>query len=358
MNYDSVNEIFEAGVRNMTCLFKDSGSYDEGSYSLAGADFISFNGETITGIYAYGNSYWGFNKDGNNLAVDNRDTRMRSLYREEGTLYNYYRFIKVRWEGWSHYNSSSEAYQLQYDLVFWNTGDISLHMIKIPTACYDGLFTITTDKAQEYVKPTKDAPDITFKYDSENVLYETVYEVTRLVYPFRLLISDKEGVLYTIETDTESGKDVLVTLEEKEISVSLFKEKGFQQMPKWENIKVLDTPKVYTWSEDRVFALQAVVTGTPPKQYIECAADLSADTVLGIKALNAEYTGEVTEQHSFDGIEFSEEIPMKDFLTMDLDMLYAGLTDARQITFRFWLEGDATLTAFIMNYRNGDDDDG
>ena len=83
MNYDSVNEIFEAGVRNMTCLFKDSGSYDEGSYSLAGADFISFNGETITGIYAHGNSYWGFNNDGNNLAVDNRDTRMRSLYREQ-----------------------------------------------------------------------------------------------------------------------------------------------------------------------------------------------------------------------------------------------------------------------------------
>ena len=47
---------------------------------------------------------------------------------------------------------------------------------------------------------------------------------------------------------------------------------------------------------------------------------------------------------------------MEEFLLMDLDALYAGLLDAKTITFRFWLAGDATLTSFVMNYRNGDDD--
>ena len=57
------------------------------------------------------------------------------------------------------------------------------------------------------------------------------------------------------------------------------------------------------------------------------------------------------------GETFTGETPMADFLTMELDELYAGLLEAKTITFRFWLAGDATLTSFIMNYRNGDDDD-
>lgn len=93
-------------------------------------------------IYAHGDSYWGIGSDATHLKVDNRDIRMRSLYREEGTLYSYYRFLKIRWEGWSHYNASGSDYQLKYDLLFWDTGDISLHMISVTVQCYDGGFPI------------------------------------------------------------------------------------------------------------------------------------------------------------------------------------------------------------------------
>ena len=116
-------------------------------------------------------------------------------------------------------------------------------------------------------------------------------------------------------------------------------------------------PEVLSWSDSRSFPLNAMITGTPPKQYIECMADLSDETVLGIKALNAEYKGDVTVQYSYDGEVYTDEVPMADFLLMDLDVLFAGLLETKTITFRFWLAGDATLTTFIMNYRNGDDDD-
>lgn len=132
MNYDSVNEIFSAGVTNMTCLLQDSGSYDGGTLAVSGADFFTFMGNAVPSVYAHGDSYWGFGSDTSHLKVDNRDTRMRSLYREEGTLYSYYRFLKIRWEGWSHYNASGADYQLKYDLILWDTGDISLHMIEVP----------------------------------------------------------------------------------------------------------------------------------------------------------------------------------------------------------------------------------
>lgn len=371
MDYNGINEIFGAGIENMTCLLKDSGSYDGGTLALDGADFLSFFGNSVAKIYSHGDSYWGFGTDSTHLTVDNRDSRMRSLYREEGTLYGYYSFIKIRWEGWSHYNQSSASYQLKYDLILWDTGDVSLHMVEIPASCYDGNFQLRTDRDYNYTKPTKDSPDVTFQYSGETKSFEIKYKLIDLIVPFKILISDSEGALYTIEkrtasVDAESEEtdgietqeiEVLVQLEETELDSSLFLTRGYERLPQWSLIKDLDVPKVYVWSEIKEFPINAEITGTPPKQYIECMADLSDGTVLGIKALSAEYSGEVTEQHSFDGENFTEEVPMADFLTSDMDALYAGLTEEKHITFRFWLKQDATLTTFIMNYRNGDDDD-
>lgn len=363
MNYDSLNEIFSAGTERMSCLFQDSGSYDGGSYAVNGAEYARYNGGMVSNIYAHGDSYWGFNADSVHLRVDNRDTRMRSLYREEGTLYGYYRFLKIRWEGWAHYNSSGNDYQLKYDLIFWDTGDISLHMVQIPLFCYDGSFNFIADRTYEYKKPTVDAPDVTFHYDAENKIYEIKYMPLDLLVPFRVLVKDAGNVLYTVENqvineETGDREDILVPLEETELTAYLFKTRGFEKMPEWNLIKGLDMPSVLSWSADRAFPLTAVITGTPPKQYVECTADLSDGTVLGIKALNAEYTGDVTAQYSYDGEKFTEEASMADFLMTDLDAMYEGLTEERCITFRFWLSGDAALTGFVMNYRNGDDDDG
>ncbi len=346
----------------MTCLLQDSNNYDGGTLAVSGADFFTFLGKAVPSIYAHGDSYWGIGSDVTHLKIDNRDTRMRSLYWEEGTLYSYYRFLKIRWEGWSHYNASGADYQLKYDLVFWDTGDISLHMISVPVQCYDGAFGFTADKNYTFTKPDTDSPDITFQYYAESKTFEVKYTPLDLLVPFKLLVKDGDGNLYTVENqvineELQETADVLVKLEETEITALLFKKNGFAKMPEWDLIKALPFPSVLSWSDSRAFPLNAVITGTPPKQYIECMADLSDGTVLGIKALNAEYTGDITVQYSYDGETFTDESTMTDFLTMDLDELYAGLLEAKTITFRFWLAGDATLTSFVMNYRNGDDDD-
>ena len=222
MNYDSINEIFSYGVTNMTCLLQNSGDYDEGTLAISGANFFTFMGNAVPSVYAHGNSYWGFGSDTSNLKVDNRDTRMRSLYREEGTLYNYYRFLKIRWEGWSHYNASGADYQLKYDLIFWDTGDISLHMIEIPVSCYDGVFDFAADKTCAYTKPTKASPDVTFQYNVENKMFEVKYTLIDLLVPFKLLVRDFDGKIYTVENhiineELEEYTDVLVQLEETEI---------------------------------------------------------------------------------------------------------------------------------------------
>ncbi len=359
MNYDSINEIFSSGTANMTCLLRDSNDYDGGTFALIGADFLIFNGHTVPNVYAHGDSCWGFGTDSVYLKVDNRDTRMCSLYCEEGTLYSYYKFLKIRWEGWSHFSSSGAEYQLKYDLVLWDTGGISLHMVSVPVQCYDGRFELIADKKYTFTKPDVNSPDVTFHYSSELKAYEIQYTPVYLSLPFKLLIKDNTGVFYTIEKQVINDEvtDVLVKLEETEPNALLLKTKGFAEFPDWDLIKDLEIPSVLSWSESRAFPLSTVITGTTPKQYVECTADLSDETVLGIKALNAEYSGDVTAQYSYDGENFTDEIHIADFLTSDLDALYAGLTDTKSITFRFWLSGDASLKTFIMNYRNGDDDD-
>lgn len=67
MNYDSVNEIFAAGVTNMTCLLQNSNNYDGGTLAVNGADFLLFKDSKVSSIFAHGDSYWGIGTDTSNL---------------------------------------------------------------------------------------------------------------------------------------------------------------------------------------------------------------------------------------------------------------------------------------------------
>ena len=202
MNYNDVQEIFDAGISNMTCLLKDSNSYDNGTYTVEGAEYATYRGAVISSIYAGGDSYFGIGSNTEHLRVNKRDARMRSLYREEGTLYKRYKFLKVRWEGFTHYNQGDASNQIKYDVIFWETGDISLHMVNVPTSNYDGTFQLVADKTYTYTKPTKVLPDVTFKYDQESDSFEVIYEPIDMPLPYRVLIKDAGGTLYTLAVQT------------------------------------------------------------------------------------------------------------------------------------------------------------
>ncbi len=200
--------------------------------------------------------------------------------------------------------------------------------------------------------------DIDTGYAERLVLEMPVLEATESVEisggelsaTYKLLVQDIDGTVYTM------AEQMLVPLEERELTASLFESSGFETMPDWQLLKDLDTPSVLSWCEDTAYPVTATVKGTPPPQYIESTADLSSETVLGIAAVNADYSGDVKVQYSYDGEQYSEQEPLADFLATDLDTLYAGLAESRTITFRFWLTGDAALTSFTMTYRNGDEE--
>lgn len=97
MNYNSVESIFSAGTTNMTVL-RDNVRQDDGTDSMTGVDWFTFNGTTASTIYASGNSWLGFGSSSEHLRVNRRDNALYSLYREEGTLYGHYKFLKIRWD--------------------------------------------------------------------------------------------------------------------------------------------------------------------------------------------------------------------------------------------------------------------
>lgn len=254
MNYNSVEEIFSAGVTNMTVI-RNNTKQDDGVDSLVGVDWFNFNGTTASTIYASGNSWIGFGSSSEHLKVNRIDGAMYSLYREEGTLGNQYRFLKIRWVGYSRYNYTSSSYSLIYDVILWDTGDISLHMVSIPTSYNTGAYSLVASSTYNYTVSAS-TPDVTFKkVDSGFEVSNTVIELQ--LYEYRYLI--RSGSTYYTVAD-----DVLSEIEATEITSNLFLSYGIKALPAISLLTGLTNPEILYWSEaDTSLTEGLVIKGVP-----------------------------------------------------------------------------------------------
>lgn len=136
-NYGSLAEAIEAGLTNMTVIH--SGRDDDGVYdfNLTDVDWFVFNSTTITKIKVSSNSFLAFTTNNSyveNLCVNRTDAQSEMLAGEIGMI-NRYKFIKIRWAGYSHYASSyfgNEDYAQRYDLFIFNNGTMYLHFFDVP----------------------------------------------------------------------------------------------------------------------------------------------------------------------------------------------------------------------------------
>lgn len=257
MNYNSVDEIISAGITNMT-IIRDNNKQDDGTDTLSGVSWFSFNDIVASNIYVSGNSYVGFNSDLEHLKVNRRDGALYSLYREEGTLYNYYKFLKVRWIGYSRYNQTTSAYSLIYDIILWDTGDISLHMVSIPTSYNTGTYSLTADQTYTYTV-SAESPDITFlKTDSG---FEINNNLISLEIPAkRLYLIQKESDYYTISDGALSKLDIT------ELTSEIFLTYGIENLLlNLELLKSLENIQLFFWTDtDKGIPSKGlIIEGTP-----------------------------------------------------------------------------------------------
>lgn len=161
-NYELLSDIFGT-IENATVI-RNNSKNDDGVDTISGVNWFSYNGVVCSNIYASGNMFIGLGANSEHLKVNRRDGASYYVWREEGTLFNFYKFLRIRWQGYSRYNYSSASYLQTFDVILWDTGDISLHMVNIPTSNFDGAFTLGS---LSYTKPTTASPDVTFKLQED-----------------------------------------------------------------------------------------------------------------------------------------------------------------------------------------------
>ena len=368
MNYKSIQSILDAGTTNMTAI-RDNVRNDDGTDTLTGVDWFKFNGVVASTIYVSGNTWFGFGANTNQLNLNRRDTAVLYEYREEGTLFELYRFLKIRWSGYSQYNQSVDEYKMTYDVILWDTGDISVHMVDIPKAAYDGYFTLVCGSTTiSYSKLTKEQPDVTFYAQNDTgTSFQAVNELITTLHTLdELFLIGSGSSLYTIV----DGQ--LTELTEKELTKKVFTDYGISyfERPSSEDLLSLTDPVLYYFdaNSSKVHSIRAKMAAIPPAQITQ-SDDYFMDErfyVLGIENIEIISSGDVLFAFSFDrglhwltyleGEWVEPENPTnwmdaETVMSIPIESLNSKFLETRRYRVGIRISGkDSSLTSFTINY--------
>lgn len=278
-------------------ILRDNTKQDDGTDTITGVDWFNFNETVASTIYASGNSFIGFGSSSEHLKVNKRDGALWSLYREEGTLYNYYKFLKIRWKGYNHYKQTTTAYALEYDVILWDTGDISLHMISIPTSSNTGTYSLVASSTYTYTVSTS-SPDVTFKKTDTG--FEIQNNIINLTVPYdkRYLVRDGETI-YAISNNT------MTSLGEVELTSTLFLNSGFDptanEMFDLSILATLPNPELLYWHDRTDNVNMLSIQGVPslPQTVIYDSETIPEGSA--IKIIEPAATSDVLFTITFDG---------------------------------------------------------
>lgn len=202
-DYNSIEEMMNT-TENMEHLVNNV-SHDDDTMTFDGVDWFFFNGVRASNIYVSGNSWVGIGSNSEQLLVCRRDTKMWQFYREEATLFDTYKVLKIRWEGYAQYNSTSQDVALKYEWFFVETGDIFLNLIQPPSnAGYLGTTKVAGSVNQTFNITAGQQTYITLhSLDDTGTAFECEYGILDVDPPFehRYLLCDKDGKYYRTEHD-------------------------------------------------------------------------------------------------------------------------------------------------------------
>lgn len=294
MNYNTIDEILAAGTTNMTVL-RNNTKQDDGTDTITGVSWFFFNGTVASNVYASGNSFIGFGSNSEHLKVNRRDGALWSLYREEGTLYNYYKFLKIRWDGYSHYNYSNSSHALIYDVILWDTGDISLHMVSMPTSYNTGTYSLVASSTYSYLV-NNSSPDVTFiKINSG---FEVKNSIIDLAFPYNEKYLIRSGSnYYTI------ANNALVQIPNvNNLTSSLFLEHGIDIVSDFSLLRTVSNPELLYWTdrEELVPKQGLVVTGIPELPYVIYYKTKTMSSAANIQKMEMSGSDDVLLSISFD----------------------------------------------------------
>lgn len=298
LDYGTIADILK-NTANMTVL-RNNSLQDDGTDTVAGVDWFQYNGKPATTLYVSGNSWIGFGENAEHLRIVRRDTDLLTLRREEGTLWGLYRFLRIRWEGYSVHSNRIDATRMVWDCLLFETGDICVRFEVIPTnSSYLAESNLITGAGTITFTPLS-GKTINFKAQDETgtaFAYQDHAPIFLDPYNRRYLVSDAHGSLYTVE------EDALTKLEETKLTAEVFETYGVQDIPPGSLLLSLEDPAILYWhdSQNRFPPFQATYSGVPVPQVLYSEnIDMSDATILGIEKVTADCDDHVLFAVSFD----------------------------------------------------------
>lgn len=334
--------------------YVNNGYNDDGTYNTEGMEGFMFNGIVANPLYISSNHWIGFGAGAEQLRVLRRDGCSTAIYRQLGETTNGLQFLKIRFEGYTAYNNRVEATRLIFELFLLSNNDMFLNVIQTPTnAGYLGTSDLIcggTTTALTLADGSGAGTQVSFYHQDDggrtwNIMY-AMYEETD-TYSFAYLLRQADA-FYTF------ADGALAEVPIENLTAAMFLKYGFEEIPPAEILTPIDNMQMYLWKAGGTEQLlKANVKAYPYPQVLEAVADMSHISILGIKIMTAEYSGDVTVSISVDnGQTYSDDVPLGEWLNTDVEELYNSLSEEKRLLLRFTLHDNAVISRFKITYIN------
>lgn len=292
-DYNSIQAILDSSD-NLVCLLNNS-KKDDDTLNCPGVDWFQFNGGAASTIYYSGNSWMGFGASSEHLKVNRRDAAVYSFWREEGTLYGTYDFLRLKWQGYSVYSSTSTSERLTWEVILFSTGDIFLNVIDVPnTTGANSLLSYS------FIMNTSNRQVSFYHLDDTGTTYDVVPGVIEIEEPVnRYFLVRAEDIIYTFV------EGALTPLDATEMESTVFLAHGcLRDQIDFAVLQTVHDPEIYEWqaeADKNIKQIDVTMTGTALPQTVTQTFRLDRPDIKGIQAITTVYTGDSTVSLSVDG---------------------------------------------------------
>ena len=333
-----------------------SNSYnDDGTFSTAGLGDFLFNGTAANTLYISSNPWIGLGVNSAQLYVMQRDGCSTSIYRQEGTCGNGVKFLKIRFEGYTVYSNRVESNRLIFELFIMSNKDMFLNVIQTPTSgntgtsqliCGNSTLTLSlVDSTGQGAGTMVSFYHLDDQGKTWNIVYDNYKGIDYFFYGFLLKVNGKYCTLV---------EDEIREITEEPPRAADYYEFGFLDVPSSEILINIDNPGILYWKAGGdTELLKGVVKAYPFPKEIRSVADMSHISILGIKMMTAQYSGDLRIKYSLDNeATYSEELTMDEWLNMDVVELWNSLPENKKLFIRFVLHDNSTISRFKITYEN------
>lgn len=280
-NYTTLAELFNTSS-NLTVVV-DNTRHDDDTVTITGISWFLYGNVACETFYVNGNGWIGFGASREDLKVNRRDQAMWNLWYETGLVHSQ-KFFRIKWDGFSVYNQTADAYKLTYEVVFLDTQDIYLNIITYPTSSNTGTNSLLlADNTEVSFTPATSHQWTFIHQDNQGNVYTAQDHIDEIAI-IKYLFSDDTDAIYNYVNDTFVDLD----LSEQNLTSADFTTYGNDDIPT--DILTLTNPKIYKWMDNDYDSLTAILSAVPYPQAVISEA-ISLTGMLGIENVIATCEG-------------------------------------------------------------------